>query len=75
MFYLFLRESKRASKGQRESGKGWGQKIWSGLYTDNREPDMGLELMNGEIMTWAEVKCLNLLNHPGAPKRIMFENT
>ena len=37
---------------------GWGQReretedlIQSGLYTDSSEPDVGLELMNNEIMT------------------------
>ena len=32
------------------------------------EPDMALDLMNGEIMTWGEIKSrmLNQLSHPGS---------
>ena len=46
------RERKRekrepAGEGQRERG----QKFRSRLYADSREPDVGLELMNCEIMT------------------------
>ena len=37
-----------------------GQRIWSGVCADSREPDMGLELSNAEIMTWPKprVRCL-----------------
>ena len=45
--YLFLREGARAGEVQREGG----QKVQSGLCADSREPDVGLELMNHEIMT------------------------
>ena len=33
------------------------------------EPDVGLELTNCEMVTWAEVKSqmFNQLSHPGAP--------
>ena len=33
-------------------------KAGSKLWAVNTEPDAGLELTNGEIMTWAEVGCL-----------------
>ena len=37
--------------------------------TDNTDPDGGVELINHEIMIWAETKSqmLNQLSHPGAP--------
>ena len=36
------------------------------LQAVSTEPDVGLELMNREIMTWAKV------GHPGAPKVTHF---
>ena len=67
--YLFLRERKREStnrvgaerEGERES------------QADSEEPDVGLELTNSGIMTWAEIKSwtLNQLRHPGAPQIIL----
>ena len=41
----------------------------SRLCSINAEPDAGLELMNCEIMTQAEIMnwLLNQLNHPGTP--------
>ena len=41
------------SRGGVEMGGG-GQRIRSGLCTDSREPDVGLKLMNHEIMTLAK---------------------
>ena len=55
--YLFLKERDRARvdeeqrEGDRESEAG------SRLWAVSTEPDAGLELMNHEIMTWAEVRC------------------
>ena len=61
-------------EGEREKEEGTGreregQRIWSSLCADSREPDAGLELMNPEVMTWAEIKSrrLNWLSHPGTP--------
>ena len=49
--YLFLRESvpmcERGGGRGRERGR---QRIRNGPCTDSREPDMGLEPMNHEIM-------------------------
>ena len=45
--YLCLRKRVLAGEGQRQRGTG----IRSGLCTDSREPDAGLELTNREIMT------------------------
>ena len=36
-----------------------GQRIQSGLCTDSREPNTGLELTICKIMTWAKVRCSN----------------
>ena len=59
LIYTYFWERERESA--LEWGKGRerkGERIWSRLYADSREPDVGLELMNSEIMTWAEVGCL-----------------
>ena len=69
LFFLslfILRERDRERKGQRERG---GERIPSRLHTVSTEPKAGLELMNHEIMTWAEIQSwlLNWLSHPGAP--------
>ena len=42
----------------------------SRLPAVNTETNTGLELMNCKIMTWAEVRTLNQLNHPGASKEL-----
>ena len=57
--YLFLRERDRARAGEgAETREGdteseTGSRLWA-VCT---EPNMGLELRNGEIVTWAEVGC------------------
>ena len=39
------------------------------ILTASTEPDLGLHLMNHEIMTWAEIKSQtpNQMSHPDAP--------
>ena len=49
MSYLFLRDHKW--------GRGREDPAGGGFCTDSSEPDVGLELMNHEIVTWAEVRC------------------
>ena len=46
--YLFLRERQQVRERQRERGR---QRIPSSLHAVSAEPDVGLELMNLEIMT------------------------
>ena len=46
--YLFLRDRDRDRDRDRERGR---QRIRGWLCTDSREPDAGLELVNGEILT------------------------
>lgn len=46
---MFISFSKR-NQEQGTSGEGAGQRIYSGLYTDNRKPDEGPELTNHKIM-------------------------
>ena len=50
MFIYFERERPSTSKGgaERERGR---HRIPSRLHTVSTEPDMGLELMNGDIVT------------------------
>ena len=54
------------SRGRgREKG---GERILSQFCTISTEADVGLKLMNCEIMTWAKIKSqmFNQLSHPGA---------
>ena len=76
MLYL-LRERERERESMHPSEHVWGRGreregrtedpkralCWQG---DSREPDVGLELKNSRIMTWAEGGHNNL-SHPGAP--------
>ena len=50
-----------------------GERIPSRLCAVGSEPNMGLELMNHEIMTRAYIKSwtLNQLSHPGALKTLL----
>ena len=60
--YLFLREREREREREKQSTSGRGaeregdteSEAGSSLWTVSTEPDTGLELMNPEIMTWAE---------------------
>ena len=54
------------SRGGAERG---GDRIPSKLCAASTEPDAGLEFVNHEIMTEAEIKSqmFNQLSHPGAP--------
>ena len=66
--YLF-QERARAGEGQRERGTA---RIPSSLHAVSVEPNVGLELMNHEIMASAKTKgqTLNPLSHPGAPDKL-----
>ena len=67
-FILYLKfiyfERERERERHRE-----GERFPSRFHTVGSEPNMGLELMNHEIVTWAKIKSrtLNRLRHPGAP--------
>ena len=48
-------------RARHEQGKGREkEQILRRLHTTSMEPDAGLKLINGEIMTWAEIKSLTL---------------
>ena len=49
LFLIILRERERKNQQGRGRERG-GQRIRSGLHVDSREPDVGLEPMNHEIM-------------------------
>ena len=49
--FIFEREQHKQRR-VRERG---GQRIWSELHADSREPSAGLELTNCEILTWTKV--------------------
>ena len=54
--YFWRRERNRVEKGQRE--RETESETGSRLWAVSTAPDMGLKLMNFEIMTWAEVRHL-----------------
>ena len=71
----------RERERERESPYGRGrergrERIPSRLCTVGSKPNAGLELMNHEIMTWAETKtwALKQLSHPGALPLPILEN-
>ena len=53
--HLFLRERSRAGEGHRVRGAK--ESEVGSVCADSSEPDAGLELMNLEVMTLAEVRC------------------
>ena len=55
--YFWERERERASIGGAERKGDTESEADSRLWAVNIEPDMGLELVNCEIMTWAEAGC------------------
>ena len=56
--YLFLSERQSMSGGGAERKGDTESKAGSRLWAVSKGPNVGLELMNREIMTWAEVRCL-----------------
>ena len=56
---LFLRERDRAWAGEGAETEGDTESQVGSKCADSSEPDVGLEFMNHEIMTWAEVGRLN----------------
>ena len=67
--FIFERETREHKQGgQRERGR---DRVPSRLHTVHTEPDAGLQLMNCEIMTCAEIKSqpLNQLSHSGTPSK------
>ena len=50
-----------------------GERIPRRLYAVSVEPDVGLDPMNCELMTWPEIKSwmLNRLSHPGTPNLLV----
>ena len=55
LIHFWERETEHKQGRVRERGK---YIIWSGLQAISTEPNGGLEPMNHEIMTWAEVRVL-----------------
>ena len=58
MFIIFEEERQSVSRGGAERKGDTESKVGSRLWAVSTEPDARLELTNGEIMTWTEVKCL-----------------
>ena len=55
VYSFFDRERQSMSRGGAERGGDTEPEAGSRLWTDSTEPDVGLELMDREIMTWTEV--------------------
>ena len=70
--FIFEREREQAQVGEGQIERR--QRIPSRVCAVSAEPDVGLELMNHEIMTSVEIKSqtLNQLSHPGAPNPHFF---
>ena len=62
--FIFESETECEWGKGRERGR---HRIRSSLQALDTEPDVGLELMNCEIMTMRQSRTLNRLSHPGAP--------
>ena len=56
--YVWETERDRAQVGEGQREKETESKAGSRLQAVSTEPDVGLELTNREIMTWAKVGCL-----------------
>ena len=65
----------RGKQHEQRRGRERRERISSRLHAVSTEPDVGLDLRNHEIMTWAEIQseALNQLSHPGAPRRLYFK--
>ena len=78
MFYLFLRErvSEQAgvSRGGAEREGDTETEAGFRLWAISTEPDVGLEPMNHEIMTWAEVRCLTNWDTQAHPLPIFWSS-
>ena len=56
--FFFERERQSMSRGRTEREGDTESEAGSRLWTVSIEPDVGLELVNLEIMTWVKVRCL-----------------
>ena len=71
LFIYFERQPVLMSWGGAENER---ERVPSRFCTVSEEPEVGLSLMNHEIMTWARIKnwMLNQLSHPGAPQPLLL---
>ena len=66
--YFFVCEREHEQGRGRERERELGQRIQSGLHVDSRELDVGLKLMNHEIMTPSWSWMLSWMSHPDVPR-------
>ena len=66
--YLLLRDRETECEQGRGREKETEHEAGSRLRAVSTEPDVGLELTNHEIMTWAEVRHLTNWAHEGTPR-------
>ena len=69
--FIFERETEHEWRRGRKREEDTDAEAASRLWDVSTEPDVGLELLNHEIMTWAEVRH-NQLSHPGTPTKQIF---
>ena len=71
MFIYFEREKEREGGVERERGR---ERISNRLHAVSTEPYVGLDPMNHEIMTQAEINSwiLNPMSHAGAPDSVIL---
>ena len=73
MFIYFWERGKNESRGGgRERGR---HRIQSRIQALNYQPNMGLEPMNHEIMTWTKVRCLTNWATQAPPQRPCLNRT
>ena len=56
VLFIFEKEAQSMSGGKAESKGDTESEAGSRLWVDSMEPDMGLERMNLDFVTWAEVR-------------------
>ena len=71
MFLFILGRERQSVSGGGQREREGESKAGSSLWAVSAEPDAGLQLMNGEIMTWAEVRCLTNLATQEPPLKLI----
>ena len=67
LMFIFERERESVSRGGAEREGDTESEAGSSLWAVRTEPNVGLELMNHEVMTWAKVGCLTDWAPSGSP--------
>ena len=60
VYFFILRERERESENRGGTKKRGRQRILSRFHTVSTEPNVGLKIINHELMTWAQTKSWTL---------------